>query len=111
MRYYFSAPPPDFFTQYPKESAFGKDYRVVHWRTGAPRDNEKKSLDFAFIQGDSKEMAQLEKTFAAARRALVKPTTHYAYTYRYPGHEHPNDIDLYVIDPEEGLFYLINLNT
>ena len=110
MRRYFSAPPPAFFAQYPqKTAAYGKDYQIAHWRSGAPGDDEKKILDFAFVQGGYKEMAQLEKTFAAARHALTKPTTYYAYLYRYPGHV--GDVDLYVIDPEEGLFYLINLNT
>ena len=108
---YFSTPTPDFFAHYPKETASWKDWQIVHWRTGPPKSDEKRILDFAFIEGDTNEMAQLNKPFKAARRALVKPTTSYAYIYRYPAHEHPSDIYLFVIDPEEQLFYLINLNT
>lgn len=111
MAHYFSAPPPDFFAHYPKETASWINNQIVHWRSGPPKDDEKKFLDFAFIEGGYNEMAQLNKTFEAARRALTKPTTRYAYIYRYPGQKNPNDIDLFVIDPEEGLFYLINLNT
>ena len=112
---YFSAPPPEFFAKYPKKPDYRARWQAVKWHTGPIRADEKVFTDFVFMDRDARELKQLEKSFADLRRSLAKPTTHYAYFHQtVPKLDHTPqvcDIDFFVIDPEEGLFYFVNFNT
>jgi len=115
MARYFSAPPSEFFANYPKKPDYRREWRAVNWHAGPIRTDEKVFTDFVFMDRDAKELKRLEKSFAAIRCSLAKPTTYYAYFHHtistWDHTPQVCDIDFFVIDPEERLFYLINFNT
>ncbi|MCX6967159.1 MAG: hypothetical protein NTZ46_05155 [Verrucomicrobia bacterium] len=112
---YFSAPPASFFTDYPaipgfKDGAGG--LQLVHWHNGPVRADEERFVQFAVDagSGDLASYSRDKDLTKEVRRVLNKPTSLYAYYWRYPG-EQVSDIYFFLIDPEEGRLYIFQNNT
>ena len=112
---YFSAPPAAFFSDFPaipgfKDGAGG--LQLVRWRNGPVRAEEERFVQFAVDagSGDLASYSRDKSLTKEVRRALSKPTSLYAYYWRYPGKQ-VSDIYFFLIDPEEGRFYIFQNNT
>jgi len=112
MARYFQTPPPSFFQKYPALSNYeggGGGWQLTRWRNGPVRAEEQHLVDFALSSALREEPPAMRETFQAARRSLGKPSSLYAYYWRYP--ERLGDVHFFLIDPEDRRIYIFQQNT
>ena len=102
------SPSTDFF-EHPKQEGDRHDWERQPWKKRKVTDDLTEILDFALVFAPTEFQTKV-------RTSLEHPTTYYAYlVYKItvPGLDEPRigNIDLYILDFEEKLFYVINHNT
>lgn len=110
---YFSNPPSNFFTEFPKRHAKLGDYKIYKWAKTPQRLDDVYRTTFATkldttaaaFATDNREA--IEKYMNYSNRLLNSEGNYYSMFFR----EHPYGlygIDLYIISPKEGTLVIIN---
>ena len=95
---------------YPKRPDYRDDWQTEHWKEAPMAAAFEKYLSFALSGYDVRSQEGLSDHFAAVRAALQRAGTYFAY-FKYDHGDNPGNIDLFIVDLEEDLVYIINHNT
>lgn len=97
-------------SEYPKHPSYRDHWSFEHWREAPFDEKFKDYLDFALSSYDAGNASELTTHFESIRKALGQKGTHYAFFYNRPS-SYIGDIDLFIVDLNEGRLYSINHNT
>lgn len=110
IRKRFQSVDQELTTEFPKCPDYRDDWDTVHWREAPFDPAYEKYISFALHayngDGDSGLAAQQARAFAA----INKKGAYYAF-FKYDHGDSPGNIDLFIVDIEDGMVYIINLNT
>ena len=100
----------DFLNRFPKRPSYRDDWETQTWRE-APFDSSFDAyLSFALSSYDAGNASGLSGHFADIRSALMSERTFYSF-FKYDHGDHPGNIDMFIVDLEQGRVYEINHNT
>ena len=96
--------------QFPKRPSYRADWETVTWREGPFDSSFDTYLEFALSTYDVGESSGLSGHFDAIRSALKSDRTFYSF-FKFGYGDLPGNIDMFIVDLEQGRVYKINHNT
>lgn len=110
IRQRFESADQKLLTEFPKLPSYRKGWSLQYWKEAPLSPAFSQYLDFALSHYDENYDPGLSPYFKAIREALSHKSTYYSFLSNGHG-ERPNDIDLFIVDLENGRLYMINHNT
>ncbi len=104
----FENPSTDFFN-HPTQPEYRREWEIQAWQRKPIAEDVTPIIDFALA-------AAPEELEMKARASLDHPETYHAYLFfqsTFPGHSEPRvlNVDFFILDIQEKLFYVVNHNT
>jgi len=110
IRKRFASADKRLLSEFPHRPSYRSHWKTLTWKQAPFNPALDKFLGFALSSYDADRTKGLSAQFSAIRTALSRSNTFYAIFYNDPG-KYIGDIDLFVVDLDDGKLYFINHNT